>query len=193
MGQIACCDANHAAEGFQAAQIPDYDEQSEHKRRAPEHKAEGSKLVYRMYEAIMKTTDIIECFAQMTDIAATCTEMNPKFGITGMLAFNLLDENRFQCIQYFEGREEDVSMLIKNISRDIRLKDIRMLHMGTLEHRLVADFSMRFLSLPDFFKQLHSFKDSLERMRRCKSNLQTKKVIQQRHAEQAANLENIYE
>merc|ERR1719300_802929 len=174
---------------MRAARFPNYVEHPVPARRAPENHAGNHKLVYRMYEAIMKTTDIIVCFEQMTDIAATCKEMNPKYGITGMLAFNLLDENQFQCIQYFEGREEDVAMLIKNISRDIRLKDIRMLHMGTLEHRLVADFSMRFLSLPDFFKQLHSFKDSLERMRRCKSNLQTKKVIQQRHAEQAASLE----
>lgn len=84
-------------------------------------------------------------FASVNNIVATATDRNPKLGVTGALLFT-----GQHFAQLLEGDRESIDTLIADICRDIRHKQIHIIHHGPLAERRFANWSLAYFGPSQF-------------------------------------------
>ncbi|MGH1414769.1 MAG: BLUF domain-containing protein [Pelagimonas sp.] len=87
--------------------------------------------------ALVPETDIVA----HDSILLSALDVNPRLGLTGFL-----HRERQFFLQYLEGDEQKIDILMEKIWCDKRHKDIHILARGPLKGRLLPDWSMGFVN-----------------------------------------------
>lgn len=98
----------------------------------------------KLYELIYTSVAVDE--PDVEAILAACLQQNPRHEITGCLVY---DSVRHTFIQLFEGPEEAVDQLYRNICSDTRHDNLYLLHRGTIGKRSFPDWHMRYVVAKD--------------------------------------------
>jgi hypothetical protein len=83
--------------------------------------------------------------AALESLADRAAEKNRRLAVTGYLSFR-----QGVFLQYLEGEPQVIAELMNTIAADNRHRLVRQIHLGDVEDRVFADWSMRYLSASDF-------------------------------------------